>query len=108
MPIGPRDAAVTTGTTRTTRSRIGASLRRLHNTLETTGRLEYEMADQFAAWQQKWSSRRDQIAQRLAVIDSQLEQLVQNHLRRPQLSVVTASEDMAGAEDLALAALEAY
>ena len=98
MLIGPRDAAVTTGTTRTTRSRIGASLRRLNHTLETSGRQEYETADLFASWQEKWSSRRDQISQRLAVIDSQLEQLVQNHIRRPQLSVVTASEDLAGGE----------
>lgn len=108
MPIGPRDAAVTTGTTRTTRSRIGASLRRLNSVLESSGRQEEEMADQFSAWQSKWSNRRDQIAQRLAVIDSQLEQLVQNHLRRPQLSVVTAAEELAGVEGLALATLEAY
>lgn len=106
MPIGPSAAVVTTGTSRLIRSRIGASLRRLHDTLETTGRAETQAADQFASWQRKWSSRRDQIAQRLEVIDSQLEQLVQHHLRRPQLSVVTNADEPHFAEELV--ALEAY
>jgi hypothetical protein len=106
MPIGHSAAAVTTGTSRLARSRIGASLRRLHDTLETTGRVETHVADQFALWQQKWSSRRDQIAQRLEVIDSQLEQLVQHHFRRPQLSVISNADESHLAEELV--PLEAY
>lgn len=100
MPIGLSAAVATTGTTRLHRSRIGASLRRLHDTLESTGRIESQVVSQFAAWQQKWSSRRDQIAQRLEVIDSQLEQLVQHHLRPPQLSVVTNADDLHRVEEL--------
>ena len=100
MPIGHSVAAVTTGTVRLTRSRIGASLRRLQHTLESTGRMESQAADQFASWQEKWSSRRDQISQRLSVIDSQLEQLVQHHMRRPQLSVVTHADELHATEEL--------
>lgn len=106
MSIGHSAAAVTNGTSRLARSRIGASLRRLHETLETTGRVETQAADQFAVWQQKWSSRRDQISQRLEVIDSQLEQLVQHHFTRPQLSVVTNGDEPHFAD--ALVPLEAY
>ena len=100
MPIGHSVATVTTGTTRLHRSRIGASLRRLNHTLESTGRLENQVADQFASWQEKWSSRRDQISERLSVIDSQLEQLVQHHMRRPQLSVVTHADELQATDEL--------
>jgi len=75
---------------RPARSRVGESLRRLQQHLEAARRSEDQVEKQFEAWQEKWSSRRDQIAQRLALIDSQLEQLVQTNPPKPQLSLVGA------------------
>jgi len=77
-----------TDSLRSNKSRVGASLRRLHQHLEQTRNVETRLEDQFESWQEKWSSRREQIAQRLACIDTQLEQLVQNNRQRPQLSLI--------------------
>lgn len=77
-----------TDTSRSTKSRVGESLRRLHQHLEQTRTVEQHLENQFETWQEKWSSRREQISQRLTVIDSQLEQLVQSNRPRPQLSLV--------------------
>ena len=72
------------------RSRLGASLVRLEQSLDETRTTEKAAADQFHQWQDKWSERRDQISRRLELLDRQLENLVQNQQGRPQLSLVTA------------------
>lgn len=74
---------------RSARSRVGASLRRLHRHLEETRTVDLRLTSEFEAWQEKWSSRREQIAQRLASIDTQLEQLVQDNRVKPFLSVLS-------------------
>ena len=78
---------------RPTRSRVGESLRRLQQNLEQTRKVESEAEQHFTAWQEKWSNRRDQIAQRLTLIDTQLEQLARDNRQKPQLSLVTSSPD---------------
>lgn len=98
MPICEADAIVTTVNSHTVRSRVGASLRRLHRTLQQTREVEHGVTNQFAQWQEKWSSRKEQIAQRLEIIDRQLEHLVQDHLRRPQLSVLNTVEELGGVQ----------
>src|SRR4029077_10986833 len=88
MPYREKDA---TEVKRPARSCLGATLLRLQQNLEQTQKVDNQAEVQFRSWQEKWSSRRDQIAQRLALIDSQLEQLVQNNRQRPQLSLVGAA-----------------
>ena len=72
------------------RSRLGASLVRLEQSLDEARATEKAAADQFHEWRDKWSVRRDQISRRLELIDRQLENLVQNEQGRPQLSLVAA------------------
>jgi len=72
------------------RSRLGESLLRLHQNLDQTRTTEQTAEDQLSQWQERWSDRKEQISRRLELIDRQLENLVQMHQRRPQLSVVAA------------------
>lgn len=74
------------------RSRVGESLRRLQQNLEQTRQVETVADEQFRVWQERWSARREQIAQRLEMIDSQLEQLSRHNPQRPQLSLVGAAD----------------
>lgn len=70
------------------RSRLGESLLRLQLNVEQTRSTESLAEEQFDEWQARWSERRDQISQRLELIDRQLESLVQSQPSRPQLSLV--------------------
>ena len=72
------------------KSRLGESLLRLHQNLDQTRTTERAAEDQFQQWQERWSDRKEQISRRLELIDRQLENLVQMHQRRPQLSVVAS------------------
>ncbi|HTI52024.1 MAG TPA: hypothetical protein VL475_13765 [Planctomycetaceae bacterium] len=60
--------------------------------LELAHDAESAAETQYAAWQERWSSHREQISRRLELIDLQLETLVQGRLQRPQLSVVGDDE----------------
>ena len=73
---------------RASRSRVGESLRRLQQNIEQTRQTCGKADEQFAAWHDKWSDRRDQITQRLEMIDAQLEQLSRHNRHKPQLSLV--------------------
>lgn len=73
---------------RASRSRVGESLRRLQQTIEQTRQTSHQADEQFAAWHAKWTDRSDQIAQRLEMIDAQLEQVARQNQPRPQLSLV--------------------
>jgi len=80
------------GADRVTASRIAKSLHRLQASREQTRQADSTAEKQFLAWQEKWSGRREQISQRLSLIDAQLERLVPNTDRdRPQFSVVGQS-----------------
>ena len=87
MPLCELDA---TDIRRRHRSRLGASLVRLEQNLDQTRTTEKAAEDQLHQWRDKWSLRRDQISQRLELLDRQLENLVQNQQGRPQLSLVAA------------------
>jgi hypothetical protein len=72
---------------------LGQSLLRLHRSLEQSQEQEQHVDSQFATWQENWLSRRDQITSRLAIIESQLQQLAGKNDTRPRLSVVGVPDD---------------
>ena len=73
------------------KSRLGESLLRLHQNLDHSRTTEQVAERRFHEWQERWSSRKEQISRRLELIDRQLETLVKMHQLRPQLSLVSAS-----------------
>ncbi|MBI3865620.1 MAG: hypothetical protein HY290_27420 [Planctomycetia bacterium] len=85
MPLCELDA---TDQKRRSRSRLGESLLRLQLHLEQARTTEVAAEEQFDSWRARWSERREQISQRLELIDRQLESLVQSQPTRPQLSLV--------------------
>jgi len=70
------------------KSRLGESLLRLHQNVDQSRTAEHTAEHQFHEWQERWSSRKEQISRRLELIDKQLETLVKMHQLRPQLSLV--------------------
>lgn len=78
---------------RTSKSRLGESLLRLQRHLTESRRTHDAAEHEFLSWQERWADRRDQIAYRLELIDSQLEQLVQENAPQPQLMLVGSSRD---------------
>ena len=70
------------------KSRLGRSLVQLHRDLEHNRNEEARVESLFVSWQKKWSHRRDQIARRLAMIETQLEKLARQTEQPPQLAVV--------------------
>ncbi|MGQ0635155.1 MAG: hypothetical protein ACT4QC_11130 [Planctomycetaceae bacterium] len=73
----------------TIQSPLGETLLRLQQILDRTRASEGAAQGQFAAWQQRWSSRREQVSRRLELIDRQLAALRQEDPEpRPHLSVV--------------------
>ena len=87
MPLCELDATLHR---RRNRSRLGESLLRLQLNLEQTRTTEVVAEEQFDEWRSRWSERREQISQRLELLDRQLETLVQGQPARPQLSLVAA------------------
>ena len=75
------------------KSRLGQSLIRLHQNLEHNRQKETDVENLFSMWQQKWSSRREQISRRLEMIESQLEQLTEQAGEVPQFAVVGVPPD---------------
>jgi septation ring formation regulator EzrA len=72
---------------------LGRSLVRLHRNLERNRNEEARVESLYVSWQEKWSNRRDQIARRLALIETQLDQLAEQTERPPRLAVVGAPLD---------------
>lgn len=83
----------------TSRSRLGESLLRLQRHLTESRRTQNAAENDFLCWQERWAHRRDQIAHRLELIDSQLEQLVQENAPLPQLMLVGASADESSTDE---------
>ena len=71
-------------------SRLGASLLRLHGLAHDENREDTQTNNLFAQWQQQWSGRRDQIASRLQIIESRLQDL-RTDSPRPRLNLVGIS-----------------
>ena len=74
-------------------SRLGQSLIHLHCSIEQTRQEQNRVDGQFLAWQEKWSNRHDQIAQRLESIESQLEGITPTNDSLPRLSIVGMPND---------------
>jgi hypothetical protein len=72
----------------TNRSRLGESLRRLQRNVEQTLTTAAIAEKQFDEWRARWYERREQISQRLELLDRQLQRLIQGEVSRPQLSLV--------------------
>ena len=70
------------------KSRLGRSLVQLRRDLEHNRHEEVRVESLFASWQRKWSHRRDEIARRLALMETQLEKLTGQTEQPPQLAVV--------------------
>lgn len=90
MPQGEQQ---TLESKRTSKSRLGESLLRLQRHLTESRRTHDAAENEFLSWQERWADRRDQIAHRLELIDSQLEQLAQENAPQPQLMLVGTSLD---------------
>lgn len=75
------------------KSRLGEALLRLQSSLEKTRGQENRFNATLNLWQQKWSSRREQIRRRLAAIESHLEQFSEPAESAPQLSLVVGAGD---------------
>jgi hypothetical protein len=69
---------------------LGESLQRLQLNLDQTRTTEVVAEERFHEWRSRWSARRDQISQRLELLDQQLEMLARGQTSRPQLSLVAA------------------
>ena len=75
------------------KTRLEQSLLRWHYNLEQTRQDAARVEGLLAAWQKKWSSRREQIFRRLTMIESQLEKLVESAEPVVRLSVVGIPAD---------------
>lgn len=74
------------------RSKLGATLLRLHRNLEGSRQREQDALDLFESWQSRWADHRDLIARRLECLDQELAQLTLPGMPTPQLSLVALSE----------------
>lgn len=74
------------------RSKLGATLLRLHRNLEGSRQREQDALELFESWQSRWSDHRDVIARRLECLDQELAQLTSPGIPTPHLSLVSLSE----------------
>lgn len=70
-------------------SRLTESLLRISQTMEASRSREKRVSSEFEVWQTRWDDQRERIVQRLALIDSHLQELVDTR-DAPQLSVHSA------------------
>jgi L-lactate utilization protein LutB len=70
-------------------SRLGTSLRRLQQAIQSRPKPTAVNHVSLKSWREQWSAQRDRIAQRLEMIDSQLEECARASRPRPQLAVLS-------------------
>lgn len=76
------------------KSRLGQSLLRLQQSLTRHRRQQQQADSAFVQWQNKWIGRRDQIAERLELIESKLGDLSgESKISVPQLTLVGGLAD---------------
>lgn len=75
------------------KSRLGQSLMRLHQTLEQGREAEEGVESLLSNWQKKWSARRDEISNRLELIEKQLDEMGRPMTSAPKLSIVGVPHD---------------
>lgn len=74
------------------RSKLGATLLRLHRNLEGSRQREQAALELFETWQSRWSDHRDVIARRLECLDQELAQLASPGIPTPHLSLMAMNE----------------
>ena len=77
---------------RVPRSKLGATLLRLHRNLEGSRQREQAALELFESWQSRWSDHRDVIARRLECLDQELAQLTSSVIPSPHLSLLMLRE----------------
>ncbi len=85
------------------RSKLRATLHRLHRHLEGNRHREQAALELFGTWQAQWSDHREVIAQQLEWLDRELSQLTTSGIPVPHLSLLalsTAADDHGEAESL--------
>jgi hypothetical protein len=75
------------------RTRLETALVRLNGSLRTTAQRGEAMDSMFNQWQNRWSSRREDIVRRLEAIDSQLDVWKPSGNATPRFAVVSAAEE---------------
>ena len=88
--LGERSHCTTGG------SRFSESLLRLHRCLQQARNDEARVETMFRAWQKQWLDRREQIAHRLEMIESQLSRIAPSAEKKassPQLVVFGVPRD---------------
>jgi hypothetical protein len=75
------------------RTRLEASLIRLQAALHRD--IQREAIDEtlYAQWQSRWAGRREELARRLAAIDSQLDSWAPKGLDAPRLAVIAEADE---------------
>ena len=74
------------------RSKLGATLLRLHRSLESSRQREQAALELFESWQSRWSEHRDVIARRLEYLDQELAQLTYSAVPAPPLSLMAIND----------------
>ena len=77
---------------RVPRSKLGATLLRLHRNLEGSRQREQAALELFETWQSRWSDHREVIARRLECLDQELGQLASPGIPSPHLSLMAMNE----------------
>ncbi len=76
------------------KSRLGRSLLRLHRSLEENREQQDRVDSVFTLWQSKWTSHREQITRRLALIEAQLAKMgTPAEQQPPQLAIIGVPTD---------------
>lgn len=70
------------------KSRLQNSLLRLHDEIQMSEEEDRKNAILFETWQDQWTQKREQISQRLAMIEEQLERHFRSLQPRPEFSLV--------------------
>jgi hypothetical protein len=83
------------------RSKLGATLLRLHRSLESSHQRERTALKAFEDWQSRWAEQRDLISRRLALLDRELCSL-SGVETTPQLMIVNSDDSEATAEEEAV------
>ena len=70
------------------KSRLQNSLLRLHDEIQNSEEEDRKNAELFDAWQEQWTQKKEQITQRLTMIEEHLERHYVTLQPKPELSLV--------------------
>ncbi len=84
MPLCPQH---TSHQVKEAHSRLGRSLVKIQTTRHASTVASENVATMFQDWEQKWSHRRELIASRIELIETQLKALEQSELPMPQFTI---------------------